>query len=221
MKRLIGWMGLVFAVALAGPARSSDTTGEITGRVTVLSRDNQPVENNSGVVVYLREVNQNKGFIAPKTVYTMASENMEFLPEILPILAGSTVSFPNNDTMIHNAFSLSKTKPFDLGSYGQGPGKKVIFKTPGVVNVNCNRHPRMAGYIMVLGNPYFTLADEKGNFSLKAVPPGVYKIVSWFPYGFIQEKVVDLTKSPRLKVDFELVKIRDEVSHKNKFGKNY
>jgi len=221
MRRLIYWGGFFLLLAAAVPVRSLAATGEISGRVTILSQDNQPAGDDSGVVVFIREINRNRGFAPPKTSFTMASENMEFTPEILPVLAGSTVAFPNRDTTIHNAFSLSKVKPFDLGSYGEGPGKKVVFKTPGVVNVNCNRHPRMAGYVMVLGNPYFTMTDEKGNFTLKDVPPGNYTLVCWFPYGFIQEKAIDLTKSASIKVDFELVKMRDEVTHKNKFGKDY
>ncbi len=209
MRRFYLWGGAFLWLLSVTISHGGEARGEISGKVTVLSQDNQPVGDNSGVVVYLREVNQNKGFDPPKALFKMASEDMEFTPEILPILAGSTVAFPNLDTTIHNAFSLSKTKPFDLGSYGQGPGKKVVFRTPGVVNVNCNRHPHMAGYILVLGNPYFSMTDEKGNFTLKGVPPGAYTLVGWFPYGFIQEKNVDLTKSDRVKIDLELTKMRD------------
>lgn len=221
MQRFKWFSGVLMLFVLAGPLSGSEPGGEVYGQVQVLSKDNQPIGDNSGVVVYIREVNHNKGFALPPADSTMASENMEFIPEILPIMAGTTVAFPNNDDSKHNAFSLSKAKPFDLEAYGRGPGKKVVFKTPGQVNVNCNMHPRMAAYIMVMGNPYFTMTDEKGNFSIKGVPAGTYTVVCWFPYGFIQQKVVDLKKSPKSKIAFELVKMREEIPHKNKHGKKY
>jgi plastocyanin len=220
MRRFL-MVGSVFLLLAGAAGRVAAGGGEISGKVTVLTRDNQPLGDNSGVVVYLEEVGQNKGFDPPKTAYTMASEDMEFTPEVLPILVGSTVAFPNRDTTLHNAFSISKAKPFDLGSYGQGPGKKVVFHKTGVVNVNCNLHPEMAGYIMVLSNPYFMVTDEKGNFALKGVPPGSYTLACWFPYGFIQEKTVELAQSASAKVDIEMTRVRDEVAHKNKYGKDY
>ena len=212
---------VILGLSFACPAGAAEGTGEISGQVKILTADNQPTGDNSGVVVYIREVNQNKGFKASKTPLSMASENMEFEPGILPILVGSSVVFPNHDDTKHNAFSLSKSNPFDLGVYNRGQGKKVVFKNPGQVNVNCNLHPHMAGYILVLENPYFTVTDDKGGFSIKNVPAGEYSVVCWFPYGFIQEHSVAVKASEKAGVDFELVKVRDEVPHKNKFGKSY
>jgi plastocyanin len=230
MRQSILWL-VIFLLAGAVSARADDSKADIYGKVTILSTDKKPVGDNSGAIVFIRKVHDNKGFTAPQTEAVMASQDMQFVPEVLPILTGTTVSFPNMDNMDHNAFSVSKSKPFDLGTYGKGKKKTVVFKTPGVVNVDCNMHPAMAGYIMVLGNPYFTVTDDAGNFVIKNVPKGSYKLVCWFPYGFIEETAVDLSKAAAAKfasqdlngveADFELTKLRDENRHKNKFGKEY
>jgi plastocyanin len=47
----------------------------------------------------------------------MNQKNKEFVPDLLAICAGSTVSFPNLDPIFHNVFSLSRPREFDLGNY--------------------------------------------------------------------------------------------------------
>lgn len=203
----------------AVPAARAGSTGTLHGRVEVRSKDNKPLGNNSGVVVYLKEVNGNKGFSASKGGPSMASENMKFAPEVLPVLVGTSVVFPNKDETIHNAFSISEPKKFDLGRFGYGEENSVRFDNPGSVNVYCKIHPRMTGYILVLANPYFTTTDEKGNYSIKDIPVGTYTAVSWFPYGDSQEKKVAVTQDQKGETDFSLVKVRNANARKSQSGK--
>jgi plastocyanin len=105
--------------------------------------------------------------------------NRRFTPEILVIQAGSKVSFPNNDPVFHNVFSLSGPKSFDLGNYPKGDTRFVTFPQPGIVYVNCHLHPNMAATIVVAPNKWNALADRDGRFSLDDVPPGKYTVVAW------------------------------------------
>src|SRR5579872_4073908 len=174
---LAGLLLLLFLGTLLPSASANG--GTLSGRVEIKTKNNQPVENYTGVVVYLKEVNGNKGFSPAKDNPSMASENMEFNPWVVPVLAGTSVVFPNKDDAIHNAFSVSKPKKFDLGRYGYGEQNIVLFDKPGAVYVFCKIHPKMNGCVLVLGNPYFTLVDKNGNYSLRDVPPGQYTIVGW------------------------------------------
>ncbi|MDP9004745.1 MAG: hypothetical protein M3N12_08135, partial [Verrucomicrobiota bacterium] len=54
---------------------------------------------------------------APKTPAQVAQKNIAFAPDLLPVLVGSSVEFPNMDETYHNVFSYSKIKRFDLGRY--------------------------------------------------------------------------------------------------------
>ncbi len=210
MRSAVILLTLLFGFAGAVPAALAGSS--VSGRVEVHAKGGASAADNSGVVVYLKEVNGNKGFSAGKNGPSMASENMKFAPEILPVLVGTSVVFPNKDDTVHNAFSISPAKKFDLGRYGYGEQNSVRFDTPGAVNVYCKIHPKMSGYILVLANPYFTVTDEGGNYSIKDVPPGNYTVVSWFPYGESQEKKVDLTEDAR--ADFSLVKLRNSNPRK-------
>jgi len=46
---------------------------------------------------------------------TVQQQNRRFEPDLLVIPVGSTVNFPNLDSIFHNVFSLLLTQSFDLG----------------------------------------------------------------------------------------------------------
>lgn len=109
----------------------------------------------------------------------MRQRGEHFIPHVLPVLAGSTVSFPNDDPIYHNVFSLSRARTFDLGRYSRGASKSVAFPSAGLIQVFCHIHADMSGYILVLQNPYFVQPDAQGRFVLTGVPPGTYRLVAW------------------------------------------
>jgi len=144
----------------------------------------------SRVAVYL------EGQFAPEAqatplVVKMEQSNRRFAPEMVVIPAGSKVSFPNNDPIFHNVFSLSGPKVFDLGNYPKGDTRMVMFAEPGIVYVNCHLHPNMTATIVVAPNKWNTSADRDGRFELADVPPGKYTIVAWHKAaGFLRQTVV-------------------------------
>lgn len=73
----------------------------------------------------------------------VAQKNKKFSQEKLNIKVGDSVIFKNEDPFVHNIFSLSDTKTFDLGTYPQGQAKKVTFDKPGTVDIECAIHPDM------------------------------------------------------------------------------
>lgn len=202
---------------------------DISGRITVLNENRHILPNPSDAVVFIDTVDENKGFMPPAENPAMASQNVQFSPLVLPILVGTTVDFPNKDLILHNVFSLSKIKTFDLGLYRQGQKKSVTFDKTGLVKIYCNIHEKMMGYILVLGNPYFTLTDKQGNFSLKGVPNGTYTLVCWYHNGRDEKEAIVTavktikvdSKSSAVKANFELVLGKGNSGHKNKWGKEY
>ncbi len=83
-------------------------------------------------------------------VHVVDQANKKFSVNTLTINAGDTVEFTNQDNFNHNVFSLSGTKPFDLGSYPKGESKSVIFDRAGVVEVECAIHSDMRMTIIVV-----------------------------------------------------------------------
>jgi plastocyanin len=111
---------------------------------------------------------------------TVTQKDLRFIPSMLPILVGTTVSFPNEDDVYHNVFSYSPAKSFDLGRYGKGEtAAKVTFDKTGVVKVFCEIHEHMRCTILVLDTPFFTTTDPAGHYQLPGLPPGNYTLTAW------------------------------------------
>ena len=130
-------------------------------------------------LVYIDKV-EGKTFPPLKGKVFMSQKNLVFKPRLLPILKGTTVDFTNDDTTVHNVFAPpGAAKQFNLGTYGVGVTKTETFDTLGEVPLLCSVHAEMAGFILVLQNPYYAVTDKAGNFEIKGVPPGTYKLKFW------------------------------------------
>jgi plastocyanin len=110
---------------------------------------------------------------------TMDQRGQAFVPHVLAITVGTTVDFPNSDPFFHNVFSLSKTRPFDLGRYSRGKSKAIRFDRPGVVQVFCDIHSHMSAYILVFAHRYFAVTDLSGRYEISRVPSGAYTLNVW------------------------------------------
>jgi hypothetical protein len=106
--------------------------------------------------------------------------NQEFVPRVKPILAGSSVSFPNRDEVRHHVYSFSPVRRFDLPLYTGTPPQPVLFDKPGVVIIGCNIHDWMVGYIYVSESPYYAVTAGDGA-ALLPLPPGRYTVRVWHP----------------------------------------
>jgi plastocyanin len=115
----------------------------------------------------------------PATDRTMVQRNKMFVPRVLVVPQGTRVSFRNDDPLFHDVFSLSKPTAFDLGLYKGGDARERVFETPGPVQLLCNIHATMQGFIFVVKSPWYAQADATGSYRIRAVPPGDYVAHVW------------------------------------------
>jgi plastocyanin len=106
--------------------------------------------------------------------------NRMFAPEVIVIPVGSTVSFPNSDSVSHQIYSFSPAKKFQLPLYRGKPYPPVLFDRAGVVILGCNIHDWMIGYIDVTDAPFYGTTNAQGTWSAE-VPGGRYEITVWHP----------------------------------------
>jgi plastocyanin len=183
-------------LAVAGSSGQAPEAGTITGRVTLTTAvRGVPLASNAyqtravgrhepghtpeiqNVVVYLKDVAHQGALAATRGVVEQRNET--FVPRVMAVTRGSSVSFPNADPYFHNVFSLSRAATFDLGRYRQGQSREQRFAKPGLIKVYCHIHSHMSASIMVLDHPYFAVPRVDGTFTLPDVPPGRYTIVGW------------------------------------------
>ena len=168
----------VFTCGLAILALSGHLmAATVTGRVTLENSHDPSVRSNAnyaGVVISLLPLDRQAAL--PPAHATIRQKGKVFLPHILAITAGTTVDFPNDDPIFHNAFSNYNGQVFDLTLYPPHTTRSVRFTRPGVVRVFCNIHASMSAVIVVLKTPYFAVSKRDGTFAIPDVPPGNYEL---------------------------------------------
>jgi len=133
--------------------------------------------------------------------------NKEFVPEVIVVQMGTTVSFPNTDSVAHQVYSFSAAKRFSLPLYRGKPYPPVVFDQAGIVTLGCNIHDHMVGYVVVTETPHFGQTNAQGQW-LRELPLGAYRIRAWHPRlnEQLAEQSVTLTDSSSGSVAFKLTK---------------
>jgi plastocyanin len=103
-----------------------------------------------------------------------------FAPDLLIIPVGSTIVFPNSDSVAHQIYSFSPAKRFQLPLYHGQPYPPTQFDQPGIITLGCNIHDQMLAYVVVTEAAYFGRTDEQGHWSAD-VAPGHYRLTLWHP----------------------------------------
>lgn len=153
----------------------------IQGKLELVAGQKQRVDAGEvadGLVYFLPKAGNPK----PKPgFFTVRTHSKGFSPSLLVVPAGSTIAFPNRDTVLHNVFSRTPGATFDLGNYGPGQSRQQVFAKPGLITVNCNVHYTMRAMVVVMATPYYTRPDKNGRFELTGLPSGPGTLVYWHP----------------------------------------
>ena len=156
------------------PAPPRAEAGSLTGTVQI---DGKAPSGAYGLVTL--EPTSGKWKPRPPKRHVMAQRNREFNPRVMAISVGSTVAFPNFDTIFHNVFSTSPLGAFDLGIYKTGEAREFTFQKEGIIRLGCNLHANMSGYLVVVAAPSYVVTDEQGRFKFNRLAPGKYKLKAW------------------------------------------
>jgi plastocyanin len=144
--------------------------------VTVLMPDGHPL---SGVIVTAHP-SAGPAHAAVPLAAVMDQVDRAFAPDLLVIPVGSSVAFPNSDSVSHQIYSFSPAKRFQLPIYRGKPYPPVVFDQPGLVTLGCNIHDEMLAYVVVTDAPLYGPTNKTGSWSAET-PVGAYRISIWHP----------------------------------------
>ncbi|MDQ7071784.1 MAG: hypothetical protein Q9M48_13800 [Rhodobacterales bacterium] len=57
--------------------------------------------------------------------------------------------------------------------------KEVKLRRGNGMKVECDAHDFMHSFVYVAKNPYFSVVDETGAFSISDIPAGTYEVMMW------------------------------------------
>jgi plastocyanin len=132
-------------------------------------------------------------FPPPSDRAVIDQSHLRFVPRVLPVQVGTIVEFPNSDPIMHNVFSPERRGAgFDLGTYAPGEQRSFTFGDIGVYVVLCHVHPEMVAWVIVVPTPYIGVTGRDGEFRIEGVPPGSYRMRTWYRRAEIGEEMLEI-----------------------------
>lgn len=169
------WKALIRRLLLlAGLASVALSASAASLQVQVQDKNGKPLPN---AVVFLESADA-KSASKPLKGVEVVQAAKQFSPAVTVVTTGTSILFPNNDTVRHHVYSFSPAKTFDLKLYAGVPANPVVFDKSGVAVLGCNIHDNMVAWVVVVDTPYFGKTDTQGLLTIDA-PAGSYKLRTW------------------------------------------
>jgi len=133
------------------------------------------------VVLYISE-----GWSGSPTVATNVpvfdQKNCMYTPHVLAMDVNQKFQVKTSDATTHNIHPNPNPMTGNIPwNQSQPPGAAAVeksWKAAEVIPVQCNIHPWMHGWFVVVKGPYAT-TDDSGNYTINNVPSGSYTVTAW------------------------------------------
>ncbi len=178
---------------------------EVCGKTPKLDRSLLVTDGNLiNAVVTITDIQ--KGKKADQKKVTIDQKGCEYSPHVLAFMVGTPVEVLNPDGILHNVNGSAKAnKPFNMA---QPKFRKSMtlpkIEKPENIQLRCDVHSWMDGWLVVTANPYFSVTDKSGSFKLTDVPPGTYTVQVWHERLGTQTQKVTVKAKEDAKVSFEM-----------------
>jgi hypothetical protein len=130
------------------------------------------------VAVYLTDVKSGKAM--PTEPLTLTNIKCLFSPHVAVGFKGGKIIQKNDDPIFHNIHTYLNGKTmFNIGLPEKGSSVTKPLPREGLMEVTCDSHPWMHGFIQILDHPYGAVTNAKGEFAIKDIPAGTYTVEAW------------------------------------------
>ncbi len=129
-------------------------------------------------------------------------------PRVAVARVGQKVDFLNSDALFHNVRSVTNNNEvFNVAMPNKDDRFTKVFNKPELfVQTKCSVHPWMSAYIAVMDNPFFSITNESGEFSIPNLPLGDYTLEFWHEVFGTQTKEVKVTENGKIEFEVEFTK---------------
>ena len=139
--------------------------------------------------------------------HELVNQDCRFEPHIVIAQTGDTLKVTNPDDVGHNAnLSFFNNKQQNLMIPATQEKDVALEKSePAPIPVDCNIHPWMKAYVVVLDHPFAAVSDENGEMTIKGLPAGEELVFrAYHESGSIKEVVIGGKKDEWKRSKFEM-----------------
>jgi plastocyanin len=116
----------------------------------------------------------------PEDTVLFANQDCAFHPRVKGAVVGQRLELVNKDPMLHNTHLRLGKRTFV--NVAQVIGGRPILKKlqdAGIMRITCDKHKFMEGFLLTFDHPYFAVTNALGEFAIRNVPPGRWKLTIW------------------------------------------
>lgn len=104
-----------------------------------------------------------------------------FIPTVVVIPIGGSVTFRNSDRTRHHIYSFSPIRRFEMVQSPNEVSAPVQFDQAGIAAIGCNIHDHMSAYVQVTDAPWAKVTDASGQARIDDLPTGRFVATVWHP----------------------------------------
>ncbi|TWU15095.1 methylamine utilization protein [Allorhodopirellula heiligendammensis] len=182
---------------------------DIPNEKLIVNPDDKGIKN-----VIVQVYTRSSGKDLPKTTHTpqthvLVNKDCRFEPHIVVAQTGDTLAITNPDPVGHNAnVNFIRNTPQNP-MIPSGQKKEIVLEEeePAAIPVDCNIHPWMKAYIVVLEHPFVDVSNDSGEIEIQGLPAGKeIEFVVRYEGGKLDEVKVDgkLTEWKRHRFEVDL-----------------
>jgi len=172
-----------------------------------------PANEVQNVLVIVEDVK--KGKAAPQQNFVLNNHKCRFEPLVGISYVKAEYVIKNSDPILHNT-SLGKLlnsgirrSVFNLALPYKDQVIEKKNRVSGLIDVKCDAHPWMRAYVYSSRHPYVAITDARGNYEIKDLLPGKYKVRFWHE-GFEEEtREVEVKAGAPSEVNVTFTKTRE------------
>lgn len=155
-------------------------------------------------IVFLADIRQGKPFEQNTPAPRINQKSCRFEPHVQAVRAGTPIEIINSDPVAHNIKADQRIYTlFNVLQPQQNMKSTQKFDKPGLVDLKCNVHDWMRGFVYVFLHPYYSVTTADGVFKLENVPPGKYELIVWQEH--LGEQSYPVEVSPGRPTDLNIV----------------
>jgi len=159
------------------------------------------------VVVTIEGVAKGKPFELQET--KLEANMCQFVPFVSVVRNERPLSVVNLDSVAHDLQFYEREREhifimFHRPALTKGGTSDMVRLTGNrrAVTMQCGMHPYMQGHGLAVENPYYAVTGMEGNFAIKDLPAGTYRIKAWHPVLGEKEQEITVADNGSASVGF-------------------
>jgi plastocyanin len=102
-----------------------------------------------------------------------------FTPHVQVVPVGGKIVFLNSDQVSHNVHTYASKNDSFNKTIAPGSKEEQTLAKGDKIEIKCDIHPWMNGWVFVSDTPYYAVTKDDGSFSIPGLKPGTYKAELW------------------------------------------